>query len=66
MAWNGQLFHVEQFEIASNDRGFRFFLTVKRTVRDGRFYGRTDGDLRWAYYRHGVLDTSLLVARDGC
>ena len=49
--WNGQLFHVEQFEIGRNDAGFRCFLTVRRTVRDGDFYGRTDGDLRWEFHR---------------
>jgi len=52
---HGQLFHVEQFEIARNDAGFRRFLTVRRTVRDGGFYGRTDGDLRWDFYRHGAV-----------
>jgi len=44
--WNGKLFHVEQFEKGRNDEGFGLFLTVTRTVRDGDFYGATDGGLR--------------------
>ena len=32
VAGNGQLFHVEQFEIGSNDAGFRSFFAVKNTV----------------------------------
>jgi len=47
--WNGKLFHVEQFEIDRNDEGFSRFLAVKKTVRDGEFYGRTDGGLRWIF-----------------
>jgi len=47
VAGNGKLFHVEQFEIGKNDAGLRGFLTVRSTVRDGDFYGRTDGELRW-------------------
>jgi hypothetical protein len=38
---------VEQFEICSNDAGFRWFLTVKSAVATECFYGRTDGGLRW-------------------
>ena len=53
--WNGQLLHVEQFEIGRNGAGFRCFLTVKsmvltavftvaRTVTYGCFHrGRWDG-----------------------
>ena len=47
--WDGKLFHVEQFEIGRNDGGFERFLTVRSTVADGGFYGRTDGDLRWNF-----------------
>ena len=32
--WNGQLFHVEQFEKSRNYEGFSCFLTVRRTVGD--------------------------------
>jgi hypothetical protein len=42
-----KLYHVQKFEIASNDRGLRGFLTVRGTVATECFYGRTDGDLRW-------------------
>ena len=45
--WDFKLFHVEQFEIGSNDGGFERFWTVNSMVGDGGFYGATDGDLRW-------------------
>jgi len=43
---DGQLFHVEQFEIVSKDEGFDGFWTGRGTVGTEWFYGCTDGDLR--------------------
>jgi len=40
---------VEQIENACKDEGFCCFLTVKSMEADGRFYGRTDGGLRWHF-----------------
>ena len=58
---DGQLFHVEQFEIVNKDEGFDGFWTATRPVGDGGFYGRTDGDLRWDFTVMIILTTSLLV-----
>jgi len=60
---DGQLFYVEQFEIASKDGDFDGFWTVRGTVGTERFYGRTDGDLRWDFTVTVRLVTSLLVGR---
>ena len=54
---DGQLFYVEQFEIASKDGSFDGFFPG----RHGGFYGRTDGDLRWDFAVTVRLATSLLV-----
>jgi len=67
VAGNGQLFHVEQFEIGSNDAGFRSLFAVKNTVGGciftvpgAVFYG----EIFAVTVRREELDTSLLVAGD--
>jgi len=46
MRLTGNLFHVEQFEIASKFGGFDGFLTVPETVGRVFFYGRIHCYLR--------------------